>query len=678
MAPTSSSKNALDDLTIQTLRTLSIDTIEKAKSGHPGLPLGAAPMAFTLWHRHLKVDPTAPKWPDRDRFVLSAGHGSALLYSLLHLAGYDLSLEALKAFRQWGSLTPGHPEFGLTPGVEATTGPLGQGAANAVGMAMAERRLAALFNRPGHTLVDHFTYALVSDGDLMEGVAAEAASLAGQFKLGKLIYLYDANDITLDGPTSLTFDREDVCKRFEAYGWHVLRVENGDTDLDALDRAISAAKAETQKPTLILVKTTIGFGSPNRAGTSSVHGSPLGPDETKLTKAKLGWNYPEAFFVPSEARQHFQELLTRGRNARTEWTRRWESYQREFPDLAALWKNAHAEGGLPTSVQADIEAALKNIEIKDAAATRQHGGTVINALAKAMPWILGGDADLGCSTNTLLKGQGDFEGVSGKGANVHYGVREHAMASLANGMAYHGGVRPYIATFFCFADYMRPAIRLAAMNHLPVIYVWTHDSIGLGEDGPTHQPVEHLMSLRCMPNLHMYRPADSIETKGAWAAALRRTHGPSGIVLTRQKVPQIATSFSGRETEIVEQGAYVVHAGSANPKVTLIATGSEVGLALETAKHLEQKGISARMISMPCVEAFRKLTPDAQAKVLGSPRSHTVSIEAGSTLGWQVWADLNIGIDRFGASAPAEHLFREFGLTAETITAKIIKHLSKL
>jgi len=655
-----------DLLCINTLRTLAIDVIQKADSGHPGLPLGAAPMAYVLWDRHLKHCPTDPSWADRDRFVLSAGHGSMLLYGLLHLTGYPLSKDEVLNFRQWGSKTPGHPEYGLTPGVEATTGPLGQGHANAVGMAIAERALAARFNKPGHELFNHFTYALVGDGDVMEGVAQEAASLAGHLKLGKLICLYDANDVTLDGPASLSFS-EDVGQRYAAYGWHVQTVKDGNSDLAALDAAIAAAKAETGRPSLIVVKTTIGFGSPNKAGKSSAHGSPLGNDEIALTKKALGWTHDEKYFIPDEALAHFRQAVKRGEAARDAWKAKLAAYAKDFPAEAKELERC-LSGGLP----ADLASALPGFPAGQGVETRTAAGQALNALAKKVPELIGGDADLGGSTKTVLKDAGSFNGQTGQGRNIHFGVREHAMAAIANGISYHGGLRPFTATFFCFVDYMRPAVRLAAMNHLPVIHVWTHDSIGLGEDGPTHQPVEHLMAVRTLPNLHTLRPADAAEAAEAWRYALERTKGPTGLVLTRQKVPVLDRSKLGAAAGL-HRGAYVLaDASSGAPAVLLIATGSEVALALAAKEQLDAQGLPTRVVSMPCMEAFRAQDAAYREAVLPKAVKARVSIEAGVTFGWQEWvgdAGASIGVDRFGASAPDKVLYEQYGLSVPAIVA---------
>ncbi len=661
----------LDRLCIDTIRTLAIDAVEKANSGHPGLPLGAAPMAFVLWQRHLAHDPRDPVWPDRDRFVLSAGHGSMLLYALLHLYGYDLPLEEIRRFRQWGSRTPGHPEFGLTPGVEATTGPLGQGAANAVGMALAERFLANRYNRPGHTIVDHSTYALVSDGDLMEGLSAEACSLAGHLRLGKLVYLYDSNDVSLDGPCSMHFT-EDVARRYEGYGWHVQRVPQGDIDLAAIDRAIQGAKAETRRPSLVIVKTTLGYGSPHKAGTAAAHGSPLGPDELRLTKEALGWKLPGEFQVPTEARVHFRESVDRRQAAHKAWRERFQAYARAHPDLAREFERALA-GELPVG----WEAALPRFEPGTKHATRAAGGKVLNAFAARIPWILGGDADLGGSTNTVLKDGGDFDGRSGAGRNLHYGVREHAMGAIANGIAYHGGARTFTATFFVFSDYMRPAIRLAAMNHLPVTFVFTHDSIGLGEDGPTHQPIEHLASLRAMPNLVVLRPCDGAESAEAWKVALREKRRPTALVLARQAMSELdRTVYAGAEG--LARGAYVLADPIDLPlRAILIATGTEVHLALKARDALAAQRIGVRVASMPSFELFSEQEASYRESVLPIHVTARVSIEAGATFGWERWIGergVAIGLDRFGASAPGPVLLEQLGFTVERV-ARVVRAL---
>ncbi|MCK4547304.1 MAG: transketolase [Candidatus Eisenbacteria sp.] len=658
----------LDWLCINTLRTLSIDMVEQANSGHPGLPLGAAPMAFVLWHRHLKHDPKAPEWPDRDRFVLSPGHGSALLYTLLHLSGYDVTLDDLRSFRQWGSRTPGHPEFRCAPGVEATTGPLGQGAANAVGMAIAERALAARFNRPGHTLVDHYTYAMVSDGDLMEGISAEAASLAGHLQLGKLICLYDANDVSLEGPLSLAFT-EDVAKRYEAHGWQVLRVEEGDKDLDAMDRAIAEAKSDSRRPSILLIKTTLGYGSPNKQGKSSAHGSPLGAEEVALTKQALGWDPDRVFHVPDEAVARFRSRGDESANAREDWERRLDGYAREHPQLAEEWRLAMA-GRLPEGWAAD----LPRWKSGESVATRKASGSALNAIAANLPRVMGGDADLSSSTNTALKDAGDFHGLSGDGRNIHFGVREHAMGSIANGMAYHGGIRPYTATFFVFSDYMKPSVRLAAMSGLPVIFVWTHDSIAVGEDGPTHQPVEHLAALRIIPNLHVFRPGDANEAAEAWRYAILRVDGPTALVLGRQGLPVLDRERFGPSRGVL-RGAYIMSdPEEGQPEAIIIATGSEVHVALAAQELLADEGVAARVVSMPSWEAFQAQDKAYRDSVLLPRVQARVAVEAGVRMGWERWvgdAGEILGIERFGASAPGETNMQEFGFTAEAVAEAV-------
>jgi transketolase len=635
-------------LAINTLRTLSIDAVQKANSGHPGLPLGAAPMAYTLWQRFLRFDPRAPQWFDRDRFVLSAGHGSALLYSLLHLYGYDLTLEDLRQFRQWGSRTPGHPEWHETPGVEATTGPLGQGAANAVGMAIAEKYLAKQFNRPGHAIIDHHTYALVSDGDVMEGVACEAASLAGHLGLGKLTYLYDANQITLDGPLSLVMS-EGVGARYAACGWHVQHVENGNTDLDAIDRALQAARAETARPSLIVVRTTIGYGSPKKANTSSAHGSPLGDGEVAATKQALGWDPNAKFLVPDGAVAHAAEAGKRGAAAHAAWREKLATYRAAFPELAGELDLA-IKGELPNGWDAGMPS------FSGAVATRSASGKIMAALCAKVPWLFGGDADLGGSTKTIVPG-GDFD-RTGNGRNLRFGIREHAMGSIGNGMLYHGGIRSFVATFFAFSDYMRPPVRLASLNKQPAIFVWTHDSVGLGEDGPTHQPVEHLMALRAIPGLAIFRPADANETIAGWRVALKRTHGPTGLVLSRQDLPIVAPP----NAPDAERGAYVLADGT---DVLIIATGSEVSVAVAARDALAKDGISARVVSMPCWELFAEQPQAYRDQVLPPAQTARVSVEAGITQGWREWIGdrgAAVGIDRYGASAPGEIVLDKLGI----------------
>ncbi len=656
----------IDWLCINTIRTLSIDAIQKANSGHPGLPLGAAPFAYVLFQKHLKFNPKNPQFFDRDRFVLSAGHGSMLIYSLLHLYGYDLSLDEVKNFRQPGSKTPGHPEFGFTPGVEATTGPLGQGAANAVGMAIAERKLANLLNTPDQKVVDHHTYCLVGDGDLMEGVSTEAASLAGHLKLGKLIYLYDSNDISLDGPTSLSFT-EDVAKRYESYGFQVLTVADANHNLDAIDQAITQAKKEINKPSLIIFKTTIGFGSPNKAGKSSSHGSPLGPDELALTKKALGWESNESFFVPGDASKHLAEAGARGAETEKSWNNLFSQWAEKNPAKKTIF-----ETGAHLSLPADFSSKLTEFKVGEDFATRESAGKVLNSIAATVPYFFGGDADLSVSTNTAIKDGGSFDGTTGAGRNIHYGVREHAMGAIANGIAYHGGLKTYTATFFCFADYMKPSIRLAAMNHLPVTFVFTHDSIGLGEDGPTHQPVEHLMSLRGIPNLITLRPGDANETREAWKFAMTHTKGPVALVLSRQKVKTLDQSQFGAATGL-SQGAYIL---SDRPQFRgiLVATGSEVGLALETQAELDKNQIPVRVVSMPSIEMFLKQPNSYQETVLPSSCKKVASVEAGITLGWaQITGreGLQFGVNDYGMSAPAGKIYEKFGLTVKAISQRL-------
>lgn len=660
---------SVDQLCINTLRTLAMDAIQKANSGHPGLPMGAAPMAYMLWQYHLKHNPKDPAWPDRDRFVLSGGHGSSLLYALLHMTGYDsVTLDDIKAFRQWKSATPGHPEFGHTAGVESTTGPLGQGASNALGMAIAEAWLAQHFNRPDHTVVNHYTYALVTDGDIMEGIGAEAASLAGHLKLGKLIYLYDANDITLDGPMAMHCT-EDVGKRYEACGWHVRTVADGDNDLEAIDRAIQAARAEKERPSLIIVKTTIGFGSPNRAGTSKVHGSPLGEEELALTKQALGWDPQARFFIPGDAREKMAVAVAEGREAQDAWHDTFTDWARRYPQLAREWRQAWS-GQLPGGWDTDLPAWKAG----EKTATRVAGGKVQDAIAARIPWLAGGDADLSCSTQSAITGAADFNGQQGAGRNIRYGIREHMMAAAANGIAYHGGMRTFASTFFVFSDYMRPSVRLAAMNRLPVIYFWTHDSVAVGEDGPTHQPIEHLMALRQIPNLYIMRPADGNESREAWRFAMLKTDAPTGLVFSRQALPTIDTATCAGP-EGLHKGAYLLAEASGDaPRAIVIATGSEVSVALEARKTLEADGIPTRVVSMPCFRLFQEQDPAYRQSVLPPDIKARVSIEAGTTLGWERYvgdAGIALGIDTFGASAPGDTVMKEYGMTPEAVVAAV-------
>ncbi|HEX5122829.1 MAG TPA: transketolase [Rhodanobacteraceae bacterium] len=676
----------LDTECIDALRFLSVDMVQKANSGHPGLPLDAAPMAYVLWTRYLKHNPANPDWVDRDRFVLSAGHGSALLYSLLHLTGYDLSLDDIKQFRQWGSRTPGHPERGHTPGVEVTTGPLGQGLANAVGLAMAEAHLAATYNRGEHKPVDHRTWALVSDGDLMEGVAAEAASLAGHLKLGKLICLYDNNEVTLAAGTDITFS-EDRAMRFAAYGWHTQSVEDGN-DIDAIARSIDAAIAETARPSLILVRTHIGYGSPQQ-DSFKAHGSPLGEDNVRKTKEKLGWPAEPAFFLPEAAVAHFREAIDRGREAESGWTRRFDAYAKAHAhDAAALM--ARLDANLPDGWDEDIPTFPGDAK---GLATRVASGKIMNAIAPKLPALFGGSADLDPSTFTALKDLGDFEpdepagadtegsaggGWSFAGRNVHYGVREHAMGSISNGLAAHGGFIPYGATFLIFSDYMRPPIRLAALSKLHVVHVFTHDSVALGEDGPTHQPIEQLANLRAIPNLMLIRPADANETAVAWRVALETRDRPVLLALSRQNLPTLdRTRYASADG--LRRGAYVLDdAKAGNPDLILIATGSEVGLAVQAAGKLRGDGVAVRVVSMPSWDLFEAQPSSYRDDVLPPAVTRRLAVEAGASQGWRRYAGDRgdvLAIDHFGASAPAEVLLKEFGFTVENVVARAKKLL---
>ncbi|MER1989016.1 MAG: transketolase [Solibacillus isronensis] len=657
----------MDQLAINAIRTLSIDAIEKANSGHPGLPMGAAPMAYTLWTKHLRHNPQNPNWYNRDRFVLSAGHGSMLLYSLLHLGGYGLEMEEIKNFRQWNSKTPGHPEYGHTVGVEATTGPLGQGIAMSVGMAMAERHLAATYNKPGKDIVDHYTFALCGDGDLMEGVAAEAISLAGHLKLDKLIVLYDSNDISLDGDLEKSFS-ENIQKRFESYGWNYLKVTDG-TDIVEINSAIEKAKQNTGGPTVIEVKTVIGFGSPNKSGKADSHGAPLGLDEVTLTKAAYAWEH-EPFFVPTEVYDTFKAASeVQGVQAETAWNELFESYKNEYPELAAQFVNA-MENKLPENFASELPV----YEAGKAVATRSSSGDAINAIAKTTPSFFGGSADLAGSNKTTIKGAGDFFAETPEGRNIWFGVREFAMGAALNGMALHGGLNVFGGTFFVFSDYVRPAIRLSALMGLPVTYVFTHDSIAVGEDGPTHEPVEHLASLRAMPNLSVIRPADANESVAAWKLAVESKSTPTVLVLSRQNLPVLDVAT---ETvyEGVEKGAYVVSASSKEtPDALLIATGSEVGLAVEAKKALLAEGIDASVVSMPSMDRFEKQSKEYKESVLPKAVTKRLAIEMGASLGWHKYVGFEgdvLAIDKFGASAPEKIVLKEYGFTVENVVAKV-------
>jgi transketolase len=653
-------------LSIDTIRTLSMDGVQAANSGHPGTPMALAPLAYAIWRDHLDHDPSDPTWPDRDRFVLSAGHASMLLYSMLHLTGYDLPLEELRDFRQWGSRTPGHPEHGLTPGVETTTGPLGQGFANAVGMALAERHLAAVYNRPGHEIIDHHTFVVCSDGDLMEGVASEAASLAGHLKLGKLIAFWDDNHITIEGDTDLAFS-EDVEARFAAYGWHTARVEDVN-DLDAVNVAIEAAKADP-RPSMIAVRTVIGYGSPAKAGTADAHGAPLGEEEVAATKRNLDWPAGEPFFVPDEVRAHMGEARDVGRERHAAWRERRQAYAAEYPELSAQLDAALGHA-LPEGWDRDLPEWSAGDK---AMATRKASGAVLNALAKRVPWLVGGSADLAPSTNTIMEGAGHFQADTPEGRNLHYGVREHAMGSVMNGMALHGGVRPYGATFLIFSDYMRPPIRLAALMEQPTLYVFTHDSVGLGEDGPTHQPIEQLAALRAVPGLVDLRPADANETREAWKVALEHTDGPVFMALTRQGLPHLDRERLA-PADGLRRGAYVLaEAEGGEADVILIATGSEVSVAVDARERLARDGVRARVVSMPSWTLFAQQPASYRDEVLPPQVKARVAVEAGATFGWHRWVGSEgavVGISRFGASAPAAEVFRQYGFTPEDVATE--------
>jgi transketolase len=652
----------LDQLSINTIRFLAVDAIQKANSGHPGLPMGAATMAYTLWARHLKHNPINPSWVDRDRFVLSAGHGSMLLYALLHLTGYDLPMAELQNFRQWGSRTPGHPEYDIAIGVETTTGPLGQGFANGVGMAVAEHFLAERFNTPEHTVIDHHVFAIVSDGDLEEGVASEAASFAGTMQLSKLIYLYDDNGISIEGSTDITF-REDVGARFRAYGWHVVGPIDGN-DVDAIDQAIRAGKAEASRPTLIICHTTIGYGSPNKADTAEVHGSPLGTEEVRLTKEALGWPFEPEFHVPDEVLAHFRQAVVHGEKVEAEWRGRFDDYRAALPERASEFERV-LSSELPADWDADIPIFTPG---DNALATRVSSGKVLNGIATHLPELVGGSADLAPSTKTLINDSGDFHWEHG-GRNLHFGVREHAMGAIALGMALHGGVIPYTATFLVFSDYMRPPIRLAALSHQRVIFIFTHDSIGVGEDGPTHQPVEHIAAMRTIPNVVVIRPADANETAEAWRQAVLRKDGPTLLILTRQKLPTLDKA----PTAGASRGGYVLKGSNGEPQIILIASGSEVHLALQTAEELEKEGIAARVVSMPSWELFDAQPRGYRDSVLPPNVTTRLAIEAGVAQGWHKYVGIHgdvVSLERFGVSAPGDVAMANLGFNVENVVAR--------
>jgi len=654
----------IDNLCVNTIRMLSADGVERANSGHPGMPMGAAAMAYVLWTRFLRHNPANPKWPDRDRFILSPGHGSMLLYTLLHLTGYDLTLDDLKNFRQWKSKTPGHPEYGLTPGVETTTGPLGQGFAAGIGMAISERYLAARFNKPEHVLVDHYIYGIASDGDLMEGVSHEAASLAGHLGLGKVIYLYDDNHISIEGSTDITFT-ENRSARFEAYGWHVQKVDDGN-DLNAIEKTIGEAQKEIGKPSFIAVRTHIGYGSPTKQDTPAAHGSPLGTEEIQRTRKNLGWPADSAFFIPDEACDQFRKAKEKGERLEQKWLETLSDYEKAYPEQAKEW-HRFVNRNLPAGWDSDIPVFPPDSK---GSATRISSGNILNAIAPKIPSLIGGSADLAPSTKTLIDGENDFQSTHFEGRNLRFGVREHAMGAIMNGMAIHGGLIPYGATFLVFSDYMRPAIRLAALSGLQVIYVFTHDSIGLGEDGPTHQPIEHLAALRAIPSLTVIRPCDANETVHAWRFALNNNKGPVALALTRQNVPTLDREIFGA-ADGLDRGAYILSDDTAdNPDLILIASGSEVQIAIEAAQKIREKGAAIRVVSMPSWELFDLQSEAYRKQILPREIKARVAIEAGSSQGWHRYVGNRgrvITLDHFGASAPSKILFEKFGVTADRV-----------
>ncbi len=662
----------IDELCINTIRTLSMDAIQKANSGHPGAPMGLAPAAYILWKCFLKHNSKNPEWTDRDRFVLSGGHASMLLYSLLYLSGYDLTLDDIKNFRQWGSKTPGHPEFGHTPGVETTTGPLGQGFTNAVGMALAERHLATIFNRPDYEIIDHYTYMICGDGDLMEGITAEAASFAGHMGLAKLICIYDDNKISIEGNTDITFT-EDVGLRFKAYNWHVIRVEDGN-NLDDIHRAIKEARAETTKPSIIILRTHIAFGSPNKQDSADAHGSPLGEEEIRLTKKNLGWDENVSFYVPEQVIKMFEECIDKGKKVESIWKEKFEEYCSKYPVLSKKL-NDSLNNSLNKGWDANLPDFSKN---EGPIATRAASGKILNAISENIPYLIGGSADLAPSNNTIIKSSHDFQKNMFDGRNIRFGVREHAMGGIMSGIALHKGLRPYGGTFFVFADYMRPAIRLASLMKLPVIYIFTHDSVAVGEDGPTHQPVEHLAGLRAIPGLTVIRPADATETIEAWRLSAQTTDSPVALILSRQKLPVIDRTIYSSADKLVN-GAYILSDSDGKPDIILIATGSEVHITLKAGKILEEKGISVRVVSMPSWELFENTSQEYKDKVLLPDVNVRIAVEAGISMGWERYTGSSgavIGINEFGASAPGNIVMEKFGFTSENIVQKAIELLT--
>lgn len=663
----------IDELCINTIRTLSIDAIQKANSGHPGAPMGLAPAAYVLWTKILKHNPENPDWPDRDRFVLSGGHASMLLYSLLYLTGYNLSLNDLKDFRQWESKTPGHPEYAHTPGVETTTGPLGQGFANAVGMALAEQYLAAFFNRKNAEIIDHYTYMFCGDGDMMEGISSEAASLAGHLGLSKLICIYDDNKISIEGSTDIAFT-EDVALRYKSYNWHVLKVDDGN-DIDSIKNALEESKAESKRPSMIMLRTQIAYGSPNKQGSADAHGAPLGEEEVRLTKERLGFPVDDPFHVPEKVYDFCRKCVERGKATQSNWQKKFDAYETGYPDLAEQWTHA-IKGNLPAQWDSDLpEFKPTDGQI----ATRAASGKVLNAIAEKMPLLLGGSADLAPSNKTFIESSFDFQKNSYNGRNIRFGVREHAMGGIMNGISLHGGLKPYGGTFLVFADYMRSSIRLAGLMKLPVIYVFTHDSIAVGEDGPTHQPVEHIASLRAIPGLTVIRPADALETAEAWRLAVKDADGPVALILSRQKLPVIdRTEYAPADG--LSKGAYILADSDQKPEIILIATGSEVSITLEAGKELLGKGIQTRVVSMPSWELFEKTSQEYKDKVLLPDVTARIAVEAGISMGWERYvtsAGKTVGIARFGASAPGGTLMEKFGFTSENIVQKAIDLLNK-